>query len=79
MVTYVTAKGIFIMRAKTVGTLRKWKRDALELMWKCETRDTPSYSEVKITTRRLAELIDIVISETASFRTATSVKPTKEE
>ncbi len=64
------------MRAKTiqVGTLRKWKRDALELMWKCETKDSPSYSEVKLMTKRLTQLIDEVLTYSVHFEVARPVK-----
>jgi len=58
------------MRAKNIGTLRKWKRDALELMWKCEVKDAPSYAEVKLTTKRLTELIDDLLLESSILREA---------
>lgn len=70
------------MRRLSTGTLRKWKRDALETAWSCDTRETISHAEIKLLARRLTELIDLRLVEVSAVKSAvirTVLDHTKEE
>lgn len=58
------------MKDIATGTLRKWKRDALETAWAAECKEVISPSQVKLLARRLTELIDLRMIERADFQSA---------